>query len=267
MRKVFRNKSNTLYWDQRWRSVGVDKNAFQNLDMYPIKYAEMAAEGSQRMLDIGCGAGRLYFHYQAAGKDMEGIESSPVAVENIKQHDPRAKVLSGSVTEMPYDDGTFDAAFAFGVYHNIEGEEALGKAFAETARVLKPNGRLAASVRCDNLENRLLERIKKNRMPAGTECTEFHKWQFSLRVLHGLLSCHGLEVYRAYYARNISFLFQFDVFRDRALKSSVFEESDARSKGFQLNRVGKLLDAFLHTCFPRQFSNVLVVLARKNRTP
>ena len=64
-------------------------------------------------------------------------------------------------------------------------------------------------------------------------------------------------------SRNVSFLFKFDIFRTNALKSSNFSESKARSEGFELNAFGKFLDNFLHKFFPKQFSNLLVIIATK----
>lgn len=73
-----------------------------------------------------------------------------------------------------------------------------------------------------------------------------------------------MQIQDLYYARNVSFLFKFDIFRTSKLKSSNFLESDARSGGFKLNLFGRVLDNFLHKLFPKYFSNLLVVIARKN---
>ena len=72
-----------------------------------------------------------------------------------------------------------------------------------------------------------------------------------------------MNIEKVYYARNVSFLFKYDFFRTNELKSSNFQESKARSAGFELNIFGKVLDKFLYKFFPTQFSNLLVIVARK----
>lgn len=262
MKKVFRSKNNSQYWDDRWAANGVDNSQFNNLDIYPIKYAELVTPDSKKILEAGCGAGRLYFHYRKENKDIEGIEYSKIAVDNILAKEPDAKVVQGSVTDMPYEDGHFDSCLAFGLYHNLEDETDLQKSFSETSRVLSSGGRLVASVRCDNIENKLLEWFK-NKNVTKEECKHFHKWQFNLKDLTAILNKYNLKVQKAYYARNVSFLFQIDCFRSQKLKKKNFKESEARSSGFELNFIGKIIDKFLHKVFPGSFSNLIVIVAEK----
>ena len=74
---------------------------------------------------------------------------------------------------------------------------------------------------------------------------------------------NSLEIEEAFYARNVSFLFKFDLFRVKGLKKNNFNEQQARSKGFELNFFGKYLDKFLNKFFPSQFSNIIIVIAKK----
>jgi SAM-dependent methyltransferase len=262
MKKILRTDYVDSYWDQRWRAAGVDQEVFKNLDIYPVKYSEQIAQESTSILEAGCGTGRLYFHYRNQGKDIEGLEYSHVAVDLIKKIDPSADIIQGSITELPYEDARFDAVLAFGLYHSIEDEKAIQKAFLETARVLKQGGKLVFSVRLDNLENRLLENIFRRRSN-GKTFDQFHKWQFSEKDIEKLLKDAGMIWERAFYARNVSFLFKFDFFRSKHLKKNAFDESQARSGGFKLNKAGAFLDRILHSCFPKNFSNVIVVIAQK----
>ena len=163
MRKIFRDKQNADYWEDRWANSGVDEDGFKNEDIYPIKYAKEAIKGGEKILEAGCGAGRVYFHYKKRGFDIKGIEYSKSAVENILNKDSTSEVVEGSITDLPYEDSSFDTILAFGLYHNIEDEKALQKSFDETRRVLKQGGQLVASVRFDSLENNIVENIMKKR--------------------------------------------------------------------------------------------------------
>jgi len=230
--------------------------------IYPIKYANLVIKKNDTILEAGCGAGRVYFHYKKLGFNIKGIEYSKNAVNNILKKDSNAQVIQGSVTNLPYEDNSFDVVLAFGLYHNIENKKELQKAFSETSRVLKKGGRLVVSVRFDSLENNIIENIVKRRAK-NKEFNKFHRWHFSLDDMKQFLSKNNMEIEQVFYARNVSFLFKFDIFRAKEFKSSNFLESKARSQGFRLNWFGNMIDKFLHRAFPQLFSNLLVIIARK----
>lgn len=264
MRKVYRYMENSDYWNKRWEDSGVDKAEFESMDIYPIKYTNMVVEDKEKkILECGCGAGRVFFHYKNLGFKISGLEYSPIAVENIKKEDNEADVIEGSVCDMPYNNGEFDILLALGLYHNFEDDTMLEDSVKESARVLKKGGRILASVRADNIENRLTEYIVKNQNKDKV-FDRFHKLQFSLNDIQELFERNSLEIEDAFYARNVSFLFKFDFLRIKGLKKSNFNEQQARSKGFELNFFGKYLDKFLNKFFPAQFSNIIIVIAKKN---
>lgn len=263
MRKVYRSQENSDYWNQRWSDSGVDSAKFENMNIYPIKYTQMViGDKNHKILEAGCGAGRVFFHYKNLGFKISGLEYSPVAVANIKKEDADADVIEGSVCDMPYQDGEFDTLLALGLYHNFEDEQMLEDSIKESARVLKTGGKILASVRADNIENRLTEYIVQKQNP-NKVFDKFHKLQFTLDDIKELFRKNSLEIEDAFYARNVSFLFKFDLFRSKAFKKNSFNEQQARSKGFQLNPAGKALDKFLNKFFPSQFSNIIIVIAKK----
>lgn len=263
MKKVYRFLNNNDYWDKRWLESGVDKTRFENLDIYPIKHTQMIINNQeQKILEAGCGAGRVFFHYKNLGYKISGLEYSHVAVDNIKQEDPDADIIEGSVCAMPYKDSEFDILLALGLYHNFENEQMLEDSVKESARVLKRGGKILASVRADNIENRLTEFIVRNQHKDKL-FDKFHKLQFTLEDINELFQRNSLKIEDTFYARNVSFLFKFDIFRKKDLKKSSFNEQHARSNGFALNFVGKTIDRFFHRFFPSQFSNIIIVIASK----
>lgn len=262
MVKVFRDKPNAQYWDDRWAASGVDSPRFNRKDIYPILYSELIMAGCAKVLEAGCGAGRLMLHYMAEGKDMTGIEYSGVAVASLKAKYPEMKVEKGDICALPYPDGTFDGLLAFGLYHNLEALESIEAAFKETARVLRKGGKVVLSVRHDSLENRIIEKIMEGRSKKVGQ-GHFHRMHFTPDEVKGYLEKNGIRVTRLLYARNVSFLFKFGLFRSGEMKKDRFEESKARSEGFRLNAFGRALDALLHGLFPRHFSNLMVAVGEK----
>ena len=60
MIKIFRNKINSHYWENRWESSGVDNFTFTNENIYPIKYANLVVKRGCKILEAGCGSGRYF---------------------------------------------------------------------------------------------------------------------------------------------------------------------------------------------------------------
>lgn len=262
MKKIYRDQNNDEYWEKRWESAGADKDHFENMDVYPVKYAELAAREAHTILEAGVGGGRLFFHYKKQGKDIKGMDFSKNAINNILQKDPSADVICADITNLPYNDEMFDAIFAFGLYHNLENEQDLHQAFFESSRVLKKSGKIVFSVRINGLENDIIEHIARKNVKKPF--TKFHKWQFDIEDVEHLLAQHELKINDVFFVRNVSFLFKFNLFRAKSMKQNVFNESTARSKGFRLNIWGRMLDSFLHKNYPKHFSNLLVIIASKN---
>jgi SAM-dependent methyltransferase len=193
---------------------------------------------------------------------MTGIDFSTTAIEHIQSIDPQANVAVADVRDLPFSDEQFEAVLAFGLFHNFQKPQDLVDAFSETIRVLETGGKMVLSVRCDSLENHLIEHITNRRSDQNGKQT-FHKLHFTEADIQYFLESNGMQITDLEYARNVSFLFKFNTLRVSHLKEGRFDESVARAKGFQLNSIGNALDTLLHRLFPKQFSNVIVVTAEK----
>lgn len=108
---------------------------------------EIAAD--MDVLDIGCGIGgpaRYFateFGCRVTGIDLteEYIEAARILTDKVGLAD-RVTFDCGNATELPYDDGAFDLAWALNVTMNIEDRAGL---YAEIHRVLKPGGKIGIS--------------------------------------------------------------------------------------------------------------------------
>ena len=103
-------------------------------------------------LDVGCGlGGMLRFVARHSGARLTGITLGENEVEQGNQLsaqeglDDRCRIVQGDSQAMPFEDDSFDAAFAvyaLKYYPNLE------RVFGEIHRVLRPGGRLVAYCLC-----------------------------------------------------------------------------------------------------------------------
>jgi len=259
--KTFRRaETNAVYWDRRWTEADHDADSFTDMDIYPIKYAEMVlTDPEERALELGCGLGRVVLHYHRRGYRIVGVERSAVAVERMLSVYPGVDVRVGDATSLPFEDGLFDVVMAFGLYHNLEND--MHAALAETARSLRQGGRFCITMRPDNLEMRANERYWawRNRKRAGAR--NFHKWLVGRDEFAALLAEFGLTSTEVHYARNMSILYRVPFLRDR--RAAGADEAVRRAGGYRLNTVGRFVDGLLMRYFPAHFCNVLVFIGTK----
>lgn len=111
--------------------------------------------GDEKLLDLGCGRGavllaaaKLLPNGRATGVDIwraDQTDNSPdntltnAAIENVAD---RVEVHTADITELPFDDNSFDVITSSLVVHNLPDRASREKAIAEAARVLRPGGRL-----------------------------------------------------------------------------------------------------------------------------
>ncbi len=118
----------------------------------PAMLALAGDVAGRRILDAGCGSGPLSAALRDRGAIMTGIDKSARMVELARRRlgDDADLQVADLGSPLPFPDGTFDDVAASLVLHYLED---WGPALAELRRVLKPGGRLIASVNHPFTEN------------------------------------------------------------------------------------------------------------------
>lgn len=261
MRISYRSANNKDYWTRRWASIPSD-HPMENTEAYPLKYALKTIEDREgKILEAGCGAGRILRFFHERGFDILGMDFVAVAVDKLKKTDPSLKAEEGDITNLSYPDGSFKYVLAFGLYHNIE--HGLDRAVAETYRVLEVGGAVCASFRADNIQTRLTDWLADSKeITNRSKERNFHKLNLTLGEFKSLFEQAGFYVEATYPVQNMPLLYKFSLFRAR--KHKVFDETLARREGYLLSSVGRILQGILMKYFPNQFCNIYVLIARKN---
>jgi len=112
----------------------------QQIDVAMVAYfAALLPSDHKDVLDAGCGAGRMLPVLVAAGCRPVGVDLSPEMIRRAHQDHPEFETRVGTLTALPYPDGSFDGAFAW--YSTIHlPDDRLSAALAELRRVLRPGG-------------------------------------------------------------------------------------------------------------------------------
>jgi ubiquinone/menaquinone biosynthesis C-methylase UbiE/uncharacterized membrane protein YbhN (UPF0104 family) len=98
-----------------------------------------------RLLDAGCGQGWYVRAMAEHGYRVTGLDLAPgqlaAARRELTQGNASTEPLAAaSVLQLPFQNGSFDAAFAVNVLHHVGGTASHNAALAEIARVVRPGG-------------------------------------------------------------------------------------------------------------------------------
>jgi ubiquinone/menaquinone biosynthesis C-methylase UbiE len=125
----------------------------------------------KRVLDVGCGTGRLSAALQERGSRVWGVDASPEMVALARERGVNAKVARAE--QLPFKEGWFERAVLWLTVHLLDRP----RAFAELRRVLAPDGRVVIATFDPSHFNRFwlnrifpsLERIDRERFPTEHE--------------------------------------------------------------------------------------------------
>lgn len=111
------------------------------VDLAMIDHFASLLSGERRVLDAGCGAGRLMPYLAALGCRVEGVDLSPGMVRRAQQDHPAFTTQVASLTHLPHPDDTFHGWFSWhSTIHSADRD--LPRILEEAARVLRPGGLL-----------------------------------------------------------------------------------------------------------------------------
>ena len=108
----------------------------QMLDDLEVRLTKEYAKGA-RVLELGCGTGLILERIAKVAKEAVGIDLSEGMAERARERG--LDVHIGSVTDLPFEDESFDLTYSFKVLAHVPDIET---AIAEAVRVTRPGGHL-----------------------------------------------------------------------------------------------------------------------------
>lgn len=98
----------------------------------------------EKVLDLGCGTGRLYEIFRDKGINYTGIDFSEKLIQIAKEKYGDMFVL-GDILNLPFPNENFDSIWAMASLHHIPTKKFRKKAISHIYRILKPGGRVIAT--------------------------------------------------------------------------------------------------------------------------
>ncbi len=152
-----------------------------------IRWVDEALEKipkSARILDVGAGEGALVERYRGRGWNVVGVDSAYQS----------SLVTRANLLELPFESSSFDAALCLDVLEHVDLLDQ-PRALLEIARILKPEGRLLASVpNLAHLHSRI--RFLLTGKLTRTSAVERHPGDRPVAEYLELLRSAGFEVIR-----------------------------------------------------------------------
>lgn len=123
--------------------------------MLTVDFDRFGVRPGERVLDMGCGAGRHAFELYRRGANVVALDQNvsdladvqvmfdAMAAEGGLRAEAAATTVEGDALALPFDDGEFDRIIAAEILEHIPDDE---QAMRELFRVLKPGGVAAITV-------------------------------------------------------------------------------------------------------------------------
>jgi ubiquinone/menaquinone biosynthesis C-methylase UbiE len=105
-----------------------------------LKFLENYISEKDKVLDLGCGSGRLFELFKGKNIGYTGADASEELLKEAKKKYPDAKFVETDAMSLPFPDNYFDKIFSIALFHHIPSREMRISFLKEARRVLKPKG-------------------------------------------------------------------------------------------------------------------------------
>ncbi len=161
-----------------------------------LSYIIQLLKKDWKILDLACGYGRFAIPLASNGFRVEGIDITPVFIERAKEEAKKRNLniefKVGNMTDLPYDDDSFDAVICmWNAFSELAREQEQLNAILEIYRVLKKDGLAFVEVR-NHRSNGLVE---ANAIDGYEAMPSYNHNRASMRRLMKLSQLENYEIF------------------------------------------------------------------------
>jgi SAM-dependent methyltransferase len=139
--------NNRLFWEseaENWIEWARTPDHDDYWDYAPRFFDDIVPADAGRILEIGCGEGRVTRDLRARGHDVVSVDGSPSLVRAASEADPHhGTYVLADAASLPFADGSFACAVA---YNSLMDMDDMPATVTEAARVLRAGSALCISV-------------------------------------------------------------------------------------------------------------------------
>jgi 2-polyprenyl-3-methyl-5-hydroxy-6-metoxy-1,4-benzoquinol methylase len=157
-------------------SFGLKKKVINGMD---LKLKALDAKEGERILDVGCGLGRIAYEISKSGADVSGIDISSYAIKYAQATFPNVKFHVINALELPYS-SEFDKIFIDQVLEHFD-YPGRARLLKKLNTALKPNGQIVVGVPINDFLHHPI--VKKLAPCVGLKIDTSHKVNFSYKQL------------------------------------------------------------------------------------
>jgi len=129
-----------------WNNIATDFSHTRNYVWEDIRNLADYAKPGMKILDLGCGNGRLYEIFKDKNVNYIGIDISEKLIRLAQTKYPEAQFLVGDGLDLPFKDNSFDVIYSIAVFHHLPSQRLRIQFLKEARRVLKKDGKIILTV-------------------------------------------------------------------------------------------------------------------------
>lgn len=177
--------------DEKWNAKQYEENAAYVVEMAGEVLEWLAPRPGQRILDLGCGDGRLSLALAESGAQVLAVDGSEEMIAAAKERGLDTRIVQGQSLEF---DREFDAVFSNAALHWMHPHQDM---LAGVARALKPGGRFVAQMGGHGCAAPLIVAMAAVLEARGLDGNQAMPWFFpTAEEYRGLLEANGFAIKR-----------------------------------------------------------------------
>lgn len=185
--KFYSDKNIKEFWEQYWDRIKEDSDYIIDYNYYPFIPLKQYLKKGDRILEIGCGTGRVLKGLFNEGYNILGFDFDYNSLRSVNLR-KKYPVFLADIINIPVRNDLFDVILCFGVLTCIEKESVREDIFKNIRAILKPDGIFIVSLINYNLLRKiqrclLFKKFRKQKK-------HFYGWAANISDLTSILEKH-----------------------------------------------------------------------------